>query len=303
MRGPATTIMRSSGTRSLASGNAAITRQQQVRADARPADGDDAHALVIAVAELGAQPAALAEVGGIEAGDVAGEVEVAFGPIADHRQLRPEPLGHDVLRVADEQRQVAHVRVIGDVVDHVAVLVGGQEALVLAAVLHRQEADEVGQPRERHALLARVLVQVVVELPRLVADPQVVALIADDVVEEHEVGGEDLVHAAQRVEAVQVVLGRLGLDVARLVGEMGAGRVDALPLPAQNARDGVLREPVDLEVGVQAAQLARDRHVALGVAEPDRRGDVQRSRAPIRTVDGRVARRSLAPEGLLCEVA
>jgi hypothetical protein len=32
-------------------------------------------------------------------------------------------------------------------------------------------------------------------------------------VEEHEVGGENLVHAAQRLEAVQVVLGRLRLDV------------------------------------------------------------------------------------------
>jgi hypothetical protein len=50
-------------------------------------------------------------------------------------------------------------------------------------------------------------VQVVVELPGLVTDPEVVALVAHHVVKEHEVGRENLVHAAQRLEAAQVVLG------------------------------------------------------------------------------------------------
>ena len=112
--------------------------------------------------------------------------------------------------------------------------------------------------------------QVVVELPRLVADPQVVALVAHDVVEQHEVGGEDLVHATQRVEAVEVVLGGLRLDVARLIGEMGAGGVDALALALKHPGDRVLGQPVDQKVGMQTAQLARDRDVALRVAEPDR---------------------------------
>ena len=95
---------------------------------------------------------------------------------------------------------------------------------MLAAVLHRQPADEVGQPDVGGLLLLGVLVQVVVELPRLVADPEVVLLVADDVVEDHEVREQDLVHAADRLEAVQVVLGGLALDVAGLVGEVGARR-------------------------------------------------------------------------------
>ena len=99
---------------------------------------------------------------------------------------------------------------------------------MLAAIGHRQPADEVGQPDVRRALLLGVLVQVVVELPRLVADPQVVRLVAYQVVEHHEVGQQDLVHPADRLEAVQVVLGRLALDVARLVGQQRAGRVDPL---------------------------------------------------------------------------
>ena len=182
----------------LGSGEGGDHPPQQVGADARAADGDDADTLVVAVAELVAQPAAVAQLGRVEAGDVTGEVEVALGPVADHRQLRPEALVDDVVGIADEERHVAHARVVGDVVDHVGVVVGGEEALALAAVLHRQEADEVGQPGKGDFLLSRVLVQVVVELPGLVADPKVVALLAHDVVEEHEVGGEDLVHAAQR---------------------------------------------------------------------------------------------------------
>jgi hypothetical protein len=42
----------------------------------------------------------------------------------------------------------------------------------------------------------------------------------------------------------------------------------------------MLREPVDLEVGVERAQLLGDRDVALRMAEADRRRDVQRSLAP-----------------------
>ena len=56
--------------------------------------------------------------------------------------------------------------------------------------------------------------------------------------------------------------------------------VDPLALGLEHARDRVLREPVDLEVGVQRAQLLGDRDVAARVAEPDRRGDEQRAAAP-----------------------
>ena len=42
IRGPATTIIRRAGTRSFASGYAAMTRRRRSAADARPADGDEA---------------------------------------------------------------------------------------------------------------------------------------------------------------------------------------------------------------------------------------------------------------------
>ena len=51
--------------------------------------------------------------------------------------------------------------------------------------------------------------------------------------------------------------------------------MDALAARLEHGRHRVLREPVDLEVGVELAQLVGDRGVALRVAEPDRGGDVE----------------------------
>ena len=194
--------------------------------------------LVVCVAQLGAQLGAITQVRGVKARHVADEVIVVFGPVADHRQPGAEALGDDVIGVAHEQREVADLGVLGDVVDPLGVEVGGQEAFPRVPSLHRQEADEVAQPHVRRPLLPGVLMQVVVELPCLIADPQVIAILAHDVVEDHEVGGEDLVHAAYRMEGVQVVLGGLRLDVRGLVGQLGAGGVDALALGLQHSGDG-----------------------------------------------------------------
>ena len=68
------------------------------------------------------------------------------------------------------------------------------------------------------------------------------------------------------------------------------------------ARRRVDREPVDLEVGLELPQLARDRQVALHVAEADRARDEQRAAlAAHRAHPGRACaggrRRSRAPRG------
>ena len=148
---------------------------EQRLADARPADRDDHDPLVRPVAELAPQLlAALDERRRVEAGHVAAERVVALGPVADRRQPRAEVVGHDVVGVADEDRPVADPREALDVLDHLGVVVGGQERLALAARRHRQPADEVGHPGERRPLELRVLVQEVVDVPRLVADHEVV---------------------------------------------------------------------------------------------------------------------------------
>jgi hypothetical protein len=110
---------------------------QQVPADARAADGDDADLHVVAVTELVTQRGAIGEVGGIEAGDVAREGEVLARPVAHPRQLWPERVGDDVIVVADIDRAVAEPREARDVLDHLRVVVRGDESLALLAVGHR----------------------------------------------------------------------------------------------------------------------------------------------------------------------
>ena len=108
---------------------------------------------------------------------------------------------------------------------------------------------------------------------------------------DHEVVDEDFVHPAPRLEAVEVVLSGLRLDVLRLVREVIARGMDALALCVEHPRHRILGEPVDLKAVDQLAQLARDGHVALGVTEADRRRDVEGALAPVRPVDRGIAQR------------
>src|ERR1700683_2866045 len=69
----------------------------------------------------------------------------------------------------------------------------------------------------------------------------------------------------------------------RFIGEERARWVDALAACLEDGRHRMLREPVDLEVGMEQAQLVSDCGVTLGVAETDGRGYIQRAlAAPIR---------------------
>ena len=201
-------------------------------------------------------------------------------PRADRREPRPERRPDEVLGLAEVQRDVAHPRRALDAVDHRGVLLRAQGGLALAARRHRQPADEVGEPRERRGLQLRVLVQEDVELPRLVADPEVIARVAHDVAEQHEVRAEDLVHPADRLERVQAVLAALRVDVAGLGGELGARRMDRLAARLQQRRHRFLREPLDDQARHAAAQLVGDPHVAPGVPQPDRGRDDERPSRP-----------------------
>ena len=243
---------------------------QQRVANRGAADGDDAQEVIGAEA----QPLADTQARGIrwrfEPGDVPREVVVRLGPFADPRQPRPERRIDDVLRIPHEDRAVAQPPVPGALLQHLGVVVGGQGGFGIPTARHRQPSDEVGQPREREALQLGVLVQEVVDIPRLIADHQVVVRLRDHVVEDHEVVHEDLVHAADRLEGVQIVVGGLVFDVGGFVREKGGCRVDGLAGIRQHSRDRMLRQPVDLKVGVQRSQLLGDRDIAPRVTQTDR---------------------------------
>ncbi len=182
--------------------------------------------------------------------------------------------------------------------DHLRIVVGGQKRLMRAARRHRHVADEVGEPGELRALQLGMLVPVVVDVPGLVGDHEIVAALVDRILEDHEVLDQHLVHAAERLEAMQVVLAGFELDVPRLAGEPRAERMHPLVVRVQKPRHRVLRQPVHLEIGMELAQLARDREIAPPVAEPDRRGEIERALFPCRA-----RRRPAAParRGRACD--
>ena len=66
------------------------------------------------------------------------------------------------------------------------------------------------------------------------------------------------------------MLSRLGLDMPGLTRQVRAGRVDPLTALFQHLGDRMLGEPVDLQAGMQLAQLAGDRHVPARVTQADR---------------------------------
>ena len=90
---------------------------------------------------------------------------------------------------------------------------------------------------------------------------------------------DDMVKIAREVpgvEAVEIVLTRLRGDVSGLVGEPATGRVDVLAFGFEHGGDGMLGQPVDLDVGTEPLELMGDGHVAPSMAEPDRRREVER---------------------------
>ena len=156
--------------------------------------------LVLAVAQLGAQLCQLAQRGGIEATHIAGEVEVALGPVADRPAARARRSA-TMSSGLPTNRARSRTRVLGDVVDHVGVVVGWSESFP-AVSRHPSVGSRRSRSATRMERASRVGSRVgSSRAPMLVPDPQVIALLAHDVVEEHEVGSEDLVHAAQGVEA------------------------------------------------------------------------------------------------------
>src|SRR5690349_4878814 len=236
---------------------------EEAAPDPRPADGGQDHALVGPVAELGAQGRPLGEGAGIEVEGVARETEVLAGPLPHVGEVGAELAVQHVFFVADQDRQVPHVGMPAQVVDVLRVLLPAADELGGGAVFpHREQADEVGEEGVGGSLEIRVLVEEVVEVPALVADPQIVAVALDHVGQGHEVRGHDLVHVPERVERVQLVIGGPALEVRGLVLEQARGRVHPLPPVPDHAVGGIAGEEVDHHVGVLLAQPPGDREIA-----------------------------------------
>ena len=120
--------------------------------------------------------------------------------------------------------------------------------------------------------------QEVVEVPGLVADPEVEALAGDQVVEDHEVVDEHLVHPPDRLERVQVVLPGLRLEVRGLADQVRRRGVHGLASLLEELHHRRLGEPLDVHARSLLAKSIHDGQVSADVAQPDRRAQVEHTR-------------------------
>ena len=129
----------------------------------------------------------------IKPGDIAAEVEVLLRPGADFRQAGTERAGDDVIWVADKDRSVTDTRVASDMLDHLGIVVRGQIGLAVAALRHRHVADEIGEPGERFSPVCSCQM---VDFPHSSA-MTVIRTVFDDLLEQHEIGDQNLVIRAR----------------------------------------------------------------------------------------------------------
>jgi hypothetical protein len=133
--------------------------------------------------------------------------------------------------------------------DHLGVVVTRQKRLTLATGRHRQEADEIGKPGKRRLLQLRMFVPVVIDVPGFIGNDQIVVTLFDCILKDHEVRDQHLVHSAQRLEGVKIMLTRFQFDVPGLACKPGAERMDTLAIRIKQTRHGILCQPIDLQSG------------------------------------------------------
>ena len=101
--------------------------------------------------------------------------------------------------------------------------------------------------------------------------------------EHREVVDQRLVHPADRLEGVQIVLAAVALELGVLAEQSSGGGMDPLLPVGQHPGDRMLGQPVDLDIRPQPLQCLGDRHIAPGVAQADRGGQHQHPAGPARS--------------------
>ena len=119
-------------------------------------------------------------------------------------------------------------------VNHLGVVIGREIGFPKAVLRNRHPADKIGEPRDGRLFQFRRFMPVVIDVPRFVSDHEVILLYLQHLLKNHEVFDQDFVHAADRLERIQVVFSGIFFDVGAFVGQKPAGRVRFFTIGVQN---------------------------------------------------------------------
>ncbi len=82
-----------------------------------------------------------------------------------------------------------------------------------AAFGHGQVADEIGEPGERAALELGMFVPEMIDIPGFIGDDEIIISVFDQLLKHHEIGDQYLVHAAQCLKDLKIVLAAFAFDM------------------------------------------------------------------------------------------
>src|ERR1700722_8311699 len=247
-----------------------------MHADARSAHGDNTDALIRSVSQRLPQVLTRAKTPRVLANDITCEIKVLGYPLAHIRQILPERPRNHVVRSANENGAITNAGVALDMFDHLGIVIAGQESLVFAARGHWKEADEIGEPCKRRFLQLGMLVPIMVNVPSFVSDNEVIRTSIDCILEDHEIMNEHLIHSADRLERVKIMLARFKLDVPGLPRQPGAERVNFFGVRLKQTGHRILSQPFDLQIRMQLSQFPGDRDVSAAMTQTNGRRQIER---------------------------
>src|SRR6266566_4537413 len=226
---------------------------QEMASDRGATYSGNGNLLVLPVPQAGARGSRISKSGWVERLGIATIAKVLISPLANDGKTWTKGFLHDIVSVA----------------------VGAQKGLALIS-LDWQAPDKVGQKDKGLPLQFRVFMIVIVHIPGLVSDDEIVVLRLHKIGKGHEVVHHDLIHGAQREEGGEVMLAGDMLKVTTFISKVAGNGMNVLAFALQIGRSRVNGKPINGEIRFKFAQFARNGKVALDVSQANGAGEQER---------------------------
>ena len=137
------------------------------------------------------------------------------------------------------------------------------------AIRHGNETDKVSEPGQLGLLQLRMLMPEMIHIPGFISDHQIVFLLFQNLLEDHEIGDQDFIHISDRLESIQIMFAGLRLNMVGFVGQQGRGGMQGFVRGIQKPGHRILGQPIHLNIGMAFSQLLRNGQIPSGMTKSD----------------------------------